>query len=34
MKTKGKDKKRTARAKAETIERKNRRANKMRFCYQ
>lgn len=29
-----KDKKRTAKAKAETIERKNRRVNKYRFCYQ
>ena len=29
-----KDKTRTAKAKAETIERKNKRANKYRFCYQ
>ena len=34
MKTKGKEKKRTAKAKADTIDRKNKRANKYRFCYQ
>lgn len=31
---KNKDKTRTAEAKAKTIERKNKRANKYRFCYQ